>query len=50
MRNTIYHDLGLMNYQEVYDIQEKYFNELIDKKLNHESRSNCRRNNIDCTN
>lgn len=34
MRNTIYHDLGLMNYQEVYDIQEKYFNELIDKKLN----------------
>lgn len=36
MRNTIYHDLGLMNYQEVYDIQEKYFNELIDKKLNHE--------------
>lgn len=37
MRNTIYHDLSLMDYQEVYNIQEKYFNELIDKKLNREN-------------
>ena len=34
MRNTIYHDLGIKDYNEVFELQEKLFNELISLKHN----------------